>query len=216
MVLLILVAFFATTISFQSNDFYTYLSAGIGYWKNGQPLLFDFQSIHFQGQLIGASIWLFVWLLGGLYQLLGDFGSIGLRFLLITTPVVYFYWYGLKRLNHSHFLSFMWSFFLLLGVCTRVQLRPEIVSYFFLLHFAFVISEVEKTDQTKKLVYLIPFYLVWVQIHATSKFGLICSLHFYALVLFKKFKNYDLKNAGPLGLCFCYPLYNNYSVVIFR
>ncbi len=152
---------------------------GKGFITSGQSLFIDAQSIGFKGTFIAFNVWMFSLFVGLVDSLFGPWGSVVFRALLLIFPVGLLFYFCTKKLKIYEPVSFFICIFAGLCILTRVQMRPEIISYGFLVYFVMTLGQMIEQKELKGLFLLPLLQLIWVQNHSTSYFGVIVYFSFF-------------------------------------
>lgn len=178
---LLVVIIFAQEINFNSLDLGRHLANGREVWRSPALLYENFYSytepnFHFVNHH---------WLAGVIYYgifLLGGFKLLSVLNIFLALATVYLAF----RLAESR-ASFYWTAFIALPaviiLTQRTDIRPEAFSYLFILLTWYLLEKATETGVKKYLYYLLPLFLVWVNIHIYYFIGLLI-IAFYSAALF--------------------------------
>lgn len=77
--------------------------------------------------------------------------------------------------NISFSLSLIFSFLLILGILTRLVIRPQIITYFFLVLLVFTLLKFRQNEKEKKsIMYILPvIFVIWANMHMGVFLGLL-------------------------------------------
>jgi hypothetical protein len=171
-------AFVLSLVPFEV-DIYVYLAAGKAFFQNGLSLFVDHSSTVLSGKTIAPNPWLFSLLVGFVDWAGGLNALIGLRYLIVLTPLLVAFYFLRRHLSMGNFYVISILAVLLISFYTRMQFRPEMVSYTFVMLFLGMASRALQNNNIKALDLLLPVLIVWAQFHSTVVFGYLIILMAY-------------------------------------
>lgn len=106
-----------------------------------------------------------------LYQTVGWNGLVIFKIIVLLIAFIILFLTATKK---SHFWSVaLFSIPTILILVERTGIRPEIFSYFFIAIFLYLLSDLEEHPEQKKIFWLIPLQLFWVNLHIFFIIGII-------------------------------------------
>lgn len=159
---------FKTSVQFEDNDFFMYVTMGRDFWSKGYSLLRDHYSVFHSGISMTSSPWLFMLIIGVVEKYCGLIGVSILRSALFISPVLYFYRYLLSlKEKLGKFETCLFLITLACSVVLLTQMRPNKVSLIFALIFSVQCVRAYQSDVIKKSLILQLFLieLIWIQCH---------------------------------------------------
>ncbi len=172
---------FSQKIEFTSLDLGRYLENGKVIWQNPQLLYTNFYSYTETNFPFINHHWLTGLVFYGIY-LLGGFKLLSLfNILLALSTFTLVFYLAIKKSNFylSGFLALPVIFLL----SQRVSIRPEAFSYLFIILTYLIIERVSHNRNYRSLNWLIPLFILWVNLHIYFFIGLAL-LFFKALAEF--------------------------------
>ncbi len=144
------------------------------------------------------------WGSGVIFYLLFQLGSFPLLTVFFTAlSLVTFYFFLQLGKKHHVWASYLAAFFLIPLIAERVQIRPEVFSYFFIGLYLYLFTRYRDGELKTLHLYLLPIaQLLWVNLHIYFFFGfVILGLFFFEEILGPRRKKY-LIHLGGLALLF--------------
>ncbi len=134
------------------------------------------------------------WLSGvWFYLLFGILGWSGLVVFKVVILLLFFSILFFTALKRSNFwVVSVVSVPTILILAERTGLRPEIFSYLFISIFLYILFSFEEKPQSKKIFWLIPLQLLWVNMHVLFSIGIMLVGGFFFEKLVHNYR--DLKN----------------------
>ncbi len=179
--LLLVTLVFAQQINFTSLDLGRHLANGREVWHSPGLLFQNFYSYTEPDFSFVNHHWLAGVIYYGIF-LLGGFKLLSVFNILLALAI---FWLGFRLAEKK--AGFYWTAFLalplVLMLSQRTDIRPELFSYFFILLTWFLLEKTSETYLRKYLYWLLPLFLVWVNIHIYFFIGLLL-VAFYALAHF--------------------------------
>lgn len=111
-----------------------------------------------------------------LYKAIGWEGMVVFKIVFLLATFSLLFWTVAKKANFL-VVSFF-SIPTILVLTSRTALRPEIFSYFFTALFLFLLLYAERNPKSRKIFWLIPLQLVWVNTHLFFGVGILLILGF--------------------------------------
>lgn len=190
--LTLVVIVFSQKIEFTAVDLGRHLENGKIVWQNSQVLFKNFYSYSetntgfINHHWLAGVIYYFVYLIGG-FKLLS--------FLNILLVIIAFSLaFKLAQKKAGFYLPALLSIPIIFLLSERVEVRPEIFSYLFIILVWFILERVSERKNYRLLFWLIPLFILWVNIHIYFFVGL-------ALLSFKvlaEFLPVFIKKSGSL------------------
>lgn len=169
--LLVLVALiFSQKISFTSIDLGRHMANGRVIWSDSRVL---FKNLYSYTEPDTAFI-NHHWLVGIIYYavyLVGGFNLLSVLnvSLALLTFIISF---SLARKKAGFYLPAILSIPIIFLLSERVEIRPEIFSYFFIVLTWFILNRADEKKNYRLLYWLFPLFFVWVNIHSYFFLGL--------------------------------------------
>jgi hypothetical protein len=167
---LLVALIFAQQINFTSLDLGRHLENGKVVWQNPQVLFTNFYSYTESNFPFINHHWLAGVIFYGLY-LLGGFKLLSVFNILLALAI-----FGLARSLARREIGFYAASFLSLPVIfllsERADIRPELFSYLFILLTWLVIERTRADHAYRRLLWLVPLFLLWVNCHIYWFLGL--------------------------------------------
>lgn len=188
--LILVVIIFSQKINFTAVDLGRHLENGKVIWSDSQVLFKNLYSYtepdtsFINHHWLAGIIYYAVYLLGG-FNLLSVFNVL----LVLITFILAF---KLAQKKTNFYVTALLSIPVIFLMSERVEIRPEIFSYLFIILTWFILERADEKKNYRLLYWLIPLFLFWVNIHSYFFLGL-------ALVGFKaaeKFLPSFIKPAG--------------------
>lgn len=143
------------------------------------------------------------WLSGVVFYLVYSLGGFKLLtvFNTILAIILFLLVFNFARKKSNFYLSVAVSIPVIFLLSERVEIRPEIFSYFFIFLTWFLIDKTAKDQKWKRLYWFIPLFILWVNSHIYFLFGLaMIGLKFATEFILAFIKNKDdLKNRLQLS-----------------
>jgi len=169
--LVLVVMVFSQRIELASSDLGRHLENGKIIWQNQQVLFKNLYSYSEPDtQFVNHH-----WLAGVIYYavfLLGGFKLLSLLniFLMIAAFILAF---KIAQKKAGFYISALLALPVIFLLGERVEVRPEIFSYLFIVLTWFILERSDERKNYRLLFWLIPLFLVWVNIHSYFLIGLI-------------------------------------------
>lgn len=161
---------------------------------------------------------------------IGSFPLLSLFFALLSLSTFYFFW-SLGKKYGGTWLASLLAVFLIPLIAERVQVRPEVFSYFFMgLYLVLLTRYREGTMKTSYLWLLLPLQILWINLHIYFFFGYILVALFWleelltarrrrelihlGLVTLLLFGVSIINPSGIAGLLFPFRIFDNYPFQI--
>lgn len=161
---------FSQKINFTSIDLGRHLENGKIVWQNPQVLFQNFYSYtepdfkFINHHWLSGVIFYLVYLLGG-FKLLAIFNT-------LLATAIFLLAFNFARKKTNFYLSVVTAIPVIFLLSERVEIRPEIFSYLFILLVWFIIDKTAKDLQQKRLRWLIPVFILWANLHIYFFIGL--------------------------------------------
>ncbi len=169
--ILLIVIIFSQQIDFTGIDLGRHLENGKIVWQNPQVLFQNFYSYTEPNFPFINHHWLSGVIFYNLYTL-GGFGLLMVfNVLIAVTPFRFAPKLAVKKANF--YLSSVIALPVIYLLSERVEIRPEIFSYLFIILTWYFIDRTARDKKWSRLWYLIPIFLFWVNIHIYFFLGLI-------------------------------------------
>lgn len=156
----------------RDPDFWWHLKTGLDFIQTGHLARTDPYSFTAAGSEWINHEWLADWLLARVWSAWGDpglwvfrnliFGGFLLTFFLLLTST------GLSFSSASLLIALLGPW-----ISKYLTLRPQALSYLFLLLFFAILQHTRKNHSPKLLFYLIPLFLLWANLHGGFTLGLL-------------------------------------------
>lgn len=159
--------FFAAWTTLKSHDTFGYLAMGRAFFENGQSLFTDHLSITHQGERLLPNPWLYSLISGGVDFAFGPNGLFSLFTLLWAVPLLLLSAWAYRR-KIDGLSVFVATLFLTAAFLTRVQLRPELVAYTFLILSLLLANRYTLDGKWKWVAAMGGIFVIWTQFHSTS------------------------------------------------
>jgi len=161
---------FSQKIEFTAVDLGRHLENGKVIWQNKQVLFKNFYSYT-------EPNFNFVnhhWLAGVIYYGLFLFGGFKLLsvFNILIILVTFLLAFKLAQKKAGFYLPALLSVPIIFLLSERIEVRPEIFSYLFIILTWFVLERVSETKKYQLLIWLIPLFILWANIHIYFFIGL--------------------------------------------
>jgi len=155
---------------FTSLDLGRHLENGKIVWSNPSVLFKNFYS-YTEPNLAFIN---HHWLSGVIFYLLYLIGGFKiltlLNILLGVAAVLIIFWLAARKANF--WLAAILSLPMILILSERVDIRPEMFSYFFIALVFYLVEDFRANGYTKKLIWLAPIFLFWANLHIYFFIGL--------------------------------------------
>ena len=122
-----------------------------------------------------------------LYEIFGFGGLVIFKIVILLSAFTLLFFASIKKADF--WLVALFSLPALLMLKERVELRPEIFSFLFVAIFLYLLIDLEKHPERKRVFWLVPLQLLWVNLHTFFFIGILLTAGF----LFEKII-YNLKN----------------------
>lgn len=188
----VIVCLFSTTKISVDNDVFWHLTTGRYIVQN-----FSIPSTEIFGFATSGRNWVpFEWgweVLNYLAFSLGGFVALSIFRTVIILCIFYVLYLIIKKLKINIYFALLFSFVLLLGILTRLNIRPQIVTYLFsILLLYFLINHKLSEKANKKIVYILPIiYMLWANLHM----GVILGMIIFGIFVFSEIVNFFFINA---------------------
>lgn len=137
------------------------------------------------------------WLSGVIFYFLnktiGFSGMVIFKMVVLLSAFILVFLASIKKANF--WLAAIFSLPAILILMERVELRPEIFSYLFVAVFLYSLIDLEKHPERKRIFWLIPLQLLWVNLHTFFFIGILLTAGF---LLEKAVSNLKNLNSDPL------------------
>jgi len=169
--LTLVIMVFSQKIELTSSDLGRHLENGKIIWQNKQVL---FKNLYSYSEPDTPFI-NHHWLAGVIYYatfLLGGFKLLSFLnvFLMVAAFVLAF---KIAQKKAGFYISALLALPVIFLLSERVEIRPEIFSYLFIVLTWFILERADERKNSRLLFWLIPLFLVWVNIHSYFLIGLI-------------------------------------------
>lgn len=168
--LFLVVIIFSQKIEFTSIDLGRHLENGKIVWQNPQVLFTNFYSYtetdnsFINHHWLSGAIFYRLYLIGG-YRLLSLFN-------ILLALAIFALTFNLARRKAGFYLSGFLSLLVIFLLSERVEVRPEAFSYLFIILTWSIITSVATDKNYRRLNWLIPLFLLWVNLHIYFFIGL--------------------------------------------
>lgn len=168
--LALVIIIFSQKIQFTSSDLGRHLENGKMIWQDQQLLFTNFYSYTEPNASFINHHWLAGIIFYGLY-LLGGFKLLS-AFNVLVAVITFGLIFNFTRKKSSFYLASTLALPVIFLLSERVEVRPEIFSYLFLILTWILIDRVATDKKYRRLLWLLPLFLVWVNIHIYFFLGL--------------------------------------------
>lgn len=169
--LLILVAIvFSQQINFTAIDLGRHLENGKIVWSDSRVLFKNFYSYTEPDTPFINHHWLAGIIYYGIY-LLGGFNLLSV-FNILLALLTFVLAFKLARKRADFYVVASLSLPVIFLLSERVEIRPEIFSYLFIILTWFILERAEERKNYRLLYWLVPLFLLWVNIHSYFFLGL--------------------------------------------
>lgn len=188
-IIFVLILGLYTSLLFYKVDFFALSINDLGrHIKNGQTLFqtLDVLKVNFYSYTNpNFSFINHHWLSGVIFSFLhGLFGFSGLVIFKVAVLLVTFTFVFLASIKKADFwLVALFSLPTILLLKERTEIRPEMFSYLFTAIFLYLLIDSEKNPNSKKIFWLVPLQILWVNLHSFFFIGILLTAGF----LFEKF-----------------------------
>lgn len=181
---ILILAFYASFL-FYKIDFYSLANNDLGrHIKNGEILFSDlvlvlktnFYSYTYPDFTFVNHHWLSGLIFHFLHQTIGFGGMVIFKMAVLISAFSLMFLASMKKAGF--WLSALFSLPAILILKERVELRPEIFSYLFLAVFLYLLADMEQHPERKRIFWLIPLQLLWVNLHSFFILGILISCGF--------------------------------------
>lgn len=161
---------YSQKIEFNSVDLGRHLANGKLVWQDKDVLFKNLYSYtepntsFINHHWLGGVIFYLVYLLGG-FKLLSFFN-------LAIAVLIFILTFNFSRRQIGFYLSTLLALPVIFLLSERVEVRPEIFSYLFVILTWLIIDRVTKNKNYRFLLWLIPLFIFWVNIHIYFFIGL--------------------------------------------
>lgn len=179
--LLLITLIFSQKVEFTSIDLGRHLENGKIVWQNPQILFTNFYSYTEPNFPFTNHHWLAGVIFYAVYQINGFPGLSAFNALIALITFVLFF--NLAKKRAGFYIPAILSIPIIFLLSERVQIRPEIFSYLFIAITWHVLDRVTEKKNYHLLYWLIPIFVLWVNIHSYFFLGLV-------LIGFKTMENF--------------------------
>ena len=167
----LVVLIFSQRIDFTSIDLGRHLENGKIVWQSPQVLFQNFYSYTEPN----ASFINHHWLSGVVFYLLYLVGGFKALVILnaLLAAAIFLLAFNLARKKAGFYLSAIVSLPAIYLLSERVEIRPEIFSYLFIILTWVLIDKTAKDQKWRRLSWLIPLFIIWVNFHIYFFIGLL-------------------------------------------
>ena len=166
----LLIIIFSQKVQFTSSDLGRHLENGKVVWQDRQVLFSNFYSYTETGRPFINHHWLSGLIFYGIY-LLGGFNLLSIFNIILALFI-----FGLVFTMARRAIGFYGAGFLalppILLLSERVEIRPEIFSYLFIILTWMLIERTAADRRYRRLLWLLPLFVFWVNIHIYFFIGL--------------------------------------------
>ena len=161
---------FLQKISFFNIDLGRHLENGKIVWQNPKVLTQNFYSYTEPGfafinhHWLSGAVFYLVYLLGG-FKLLTIFNALLAIFIFLLA-------FNFARKKSNFYLSAIMAIPIIFLLSERVEIRPEIFSYLFIILSLILIDKTDKDKKWRRLFWFVPLFLLWVNSHIYFFIGL--------------------------------------------
>lgn len=166
----LVIIIFSQKIQFTSSDLGRHLKNGKMIWQDRQLLFTNFYSYTEPNAPFINHHWLAGVIFYGLY-LLGGFKLLS-AFNVFLAVITFGLAWHFARGKFNFYLASALALPVIFLLSERVEVRPEIFSYFFLFLTWILIDRVAADGRRRRLLWLLPLFFVWVNIHIYFFLGL--------------------------------------------
>ncbi len=166
----LVVIIFSQKIEFTAVDLGRHLENGKIVWQDRGVLFTNFYSYtEPQTAFINHH-----WLAGVIYFLVYSWGGFKVLTLLNIVLILsaFILAFRLAQKKAGFYLPALISIPVIFILSERVEVRPEIFSYFFIFLTWFIIEHINKTKNYRRLFWLVPLFVLWANIHIYFFIGL--------------------------------------------
>jgi hypothetical protein len=167
---LLVALIFSQQISFTSLDLGRHLENGRVVWQNPPVLFTNFYSYTEPNFPFINHHWLAGVIFYGLY-LLGGFKLLSVFNILLALAIFGLAWFLARRESVFYVASFL-SLPVIFLLSERTDIRPELLSYLFILLTWLIIERTRADHAYRRLLWLAPLFLIWVNCHIYWFLGL--------------------------------------------
>lgn len=188
-IIFVLILGLYASLLFYKVDFFALSINDLGrHIKNGQTLFqtLDILKVNFYSYTNpNFSFINHHWLSGVIFSFLhGLFGLSGLVIFKVAVLLTTFTFIFLASIKKADFwLVALFSLPTILLLKERMEIRPEMFSYLFTAIFLYLLIDSEKNPNSKKIFWLVPLQILWVNLHSFFFIGILLTAGF----LFEKF-----------------------------
>ncbi|MFA6994913.1 MAG: tetratricopeptide repeat protein [Patescibacteria group bacterium] len=169
--LFLVLIIFSQKIEFTSIDLGRHLENGKIIWQNPQVLFTNFYSYTETNNFFINHHWLSGVIFYGFY-LIGGYQLLSL-FNILLALAIFGLTFNLARKKTGFYLSGFLSLPVIFLLSERVEIRPEAFSYLFIILTWSIITSVAADKNFRRLNWLIPLFLFWVNLHIYFFIGLV-------------------------------------------
>jgi len=166
----LVVIIFSQKIQFTSSDLGRHLENGKMVWQDQQLLFTNFYSYTEPNAPFINHHWLAGIIFYGLY-LLGGFKLLS-AFNVLVAIITFGLVFNFAKKKSNFYLVGALALPVIFLLSERVEVRPEIFSYLFLILTWILVDRVATNRKYRRLLWLLPLFLVWVNIHIYFFLGL--------------------------------------------
>ncbi len=169
--LALVILIFSQKIEFTASDLGRHLENGKIVWQNSQVLYKNFYSYaEPDTRFVNHH-----WLAGVIYYLIYLIGGFKLLSLLNIAIILtaFILAFKLAKQKAGFYIPALLSLPVIFLLSERVEVRPEIFSYLFIVLTWFILDRASARKNYRGLIWLIPLFILWVNIHIYFFIGLI-------------------------------------------
>ncbi len=166
----LLIVIFSQKVQLSSSDLGRHLENGKVVWRNHQVLFTNFYSYTKTDFPFINHHWFSGVIFYGLY-LLGGFKMLSV-FNILLILFIFIFVFNWSCRNIGFYASALLSVLIIFLLSERVEIRPEMFSYLFIILTWFVIERVGVNKKYRQLLYLLPLFILWVSLHIYFIIGL--------------------------------------------
>ncbi|MCB0391783.1 MAG: hypothetical protein KDD58_10845, partial [Bdellovibrionales bacterium] len=156
------------------GDIYWHLRIGLDWINEGlNPFIDHYSVFHFGEKYNHLSPYLFQLFVAFLYKLFGLESALQIYKSLIPISVIIAILYFSRRQKLNSYVVATGICLVLFAFVWRLVPRPELFSYVFLIVFVFLIEELRKEFNLKKIILIGVMQTLWLNIHLSGVFGIV-------------------------------------------
>ena len=185
LVVFIISALFLTSNFILESDYFWHIKAGEMMFKNG-PITHDIFSWIVNGKYWMSHEWLFEVIIYFLKTVFGNYHLLIYSFITILGTLLLIYVPNRDRFSKNVFYSLLYILFLITMLLGGVQARPHLLGFVFLSATIYLLYDLYRNENSKK-IYLLPLItIIWANAHGgSSNLSYILCLIFLICGMFK-------------------------------